>query len=354
MHLSPDEIDSLDETIAYVSADGGRELDFGESWQGISKRKTLHELLRRLESLVAADGYGIRPGWDQVWLQIEQAAEMYFSGSELQEVQLEQRYGKGDRSQDRQLVRIRVRHFGLFAPYGPLPIHLTEHAKYQRSFERNAGFEAFLNLLSGHLALLDYRAFANTHPILSLDAHPQHMGFSERLGHLASGWMAGEDMQYALHISRCRRGAAWAYVRPERSLRGLEKILADYFGVAISVAPRHGRWIEIGGDASEKRLGRWRVGGRIFDTQSAISVQVGPIDACEFPLFQRASTRMKAMVRLIDDYTGGQVNPRIDVHVKTSPELRAAVGKTRIGQNTWIRPSVEIKTICAHNPYELL
>ncbi len=355
MQVSTDEFDVLHEAMAYVESDGKpRQLKADESWRGISNRKTLYELLRRLETLVANDGLGLRPGWDQRWLHIEQAAELYFSGSELQDVRLEPAKEKGGRDAEHDILRVRLRHFGLFAPYGPLPIHVTEHAKYERTFERNGGFEAFLNLLSGHLALLDYRAYANTHPVLSLYGHPQRAGFSARLSELASGWMAAGGKDAALHIKRCRLAASWAYVRPERSLAALETILAEYFRIGVKVSPRHGRWIEIGGESGEKRLGQWRVGRRIFDTQSAIHVQLGPVDAKDFPLFQRASDRMKTMVRLIEDYAGGQVNARIDIDVRTSPNLRAALGKTRIGQNTWIKPSEELKTICTHNPYELL
>lgn len=355
MQVSIDEFDRLRETMAYVGSEGnGRQLKADESWRGISNRKTLHELLRRLESLVANDGYGIRPGWDQAWLRLEQAAELYFSGSELQEVSLETAKDRHGHETDASLLRVRMRHFGLFAPYGPLPIHVTEHAKYERTFERNAGFEAFLNLISGHLALLDYRAFANTHPVLSLYGHPQQAGFIKRLSHVVSSWMASGDAEFSDHLNRCRLGAAWAYVRPERTLDALERILAGYFEIDVKVTPRHGRWIEIGGESGEKRLGQWRVGRRIFDTQSAIQVRIGPVDAKDFPEFQRASQKMKTMVRLIEDFTGGQATARIDVDVRTSPELRAALGKTRIGQNTWVKPSDEIRTICTHNPYELL
>lgn len=356
MQVSHHEIDRLHETLAYVSGEAGhRRPVLDATWPGIHNRKTLHELLRRLEALLPGDGRGIRPGWDQGWLRLEQAAELYFSGSELQEVRLEALASDDPLIPARQLLRIRMRHFGLFAPYGPLPIHVTEHAKHQRNFERNGGFEAFLNVLSGHLALLDYRAYANTHPVLSLYAHPDHLGFTERLGQLASAWMAGDSRALDAHIARCRRSASWAYVRPERSLSGLGKILGDYFAVPITITPRYGRWIEIGGDASgEKRLGRWRIGQRIFDTQSAIQVTVGPLEAKDFPLFQRASERMKAMLRLIEDYTGSMAEARIDVAVRTSPSLRAVLGRSRIGQDSWVKPGDALKLVCTHNPYELL
>lgn len=211
MQVSTDEFDVLHEAMAYVESDGKpRQLKADESWRGISNRKTLHELLRRLETLVANDGLGLRPGWDQRWLHIEQAAELYFSGSELQDVRLEPAKEKGGRDAEHDILRVRLRHFGLFAPYGPLPIHVTEHAKYERTFERNAGFEAFLNLLSGHLALLDYRAYANTHPVLSLYGHPKQAGFSARLSELASGWMAVGGKDVSQHIKRCRLAASFS------------------------------------------------------------------------------------------------------------------------------------------------
>ncbi|MBS1157963.1 MAG: tssG [Proteobacteria bacterium] len=357
MRLSTEEIDRLHEAMLYVAAARAeRKVLPDETWRGISNHKTFDELLRRLEQLVAVDGRGIRPGWDQNWLQIGQAAEMYFSGTDLQQVTFTpDTYVEDDPSEvSSYKVNVRVRHFGLFAPFGPMPIHITEHAKHERTLERNAAFEAFLNLLSGHLAILNYRAFANTHPLLSMFAHPRLEGFSERLGRLASGWMAGNDKEFSRHVSRCRKSAAWAYVRPERSLSVLESILSSYFSIQVKVSPRYGRWIEVGyGNPGEKHLGQWRIGRRVFDTQSAILVEIGPLDAVDFPKFQRASERMKTMVRVIDDYTGGQASARIDVQVRTASSLRASLGKTRIGQDAWIKPSAGIKTVCAYDPVVL-
>jgi type VI secretion system protein ImpH len=357
MRVSTEEIDRLHEAMAYVAAVRTERRVLPDAhWQGVSNRKTFDELMRRLEQLVAVDGRGIRPGWDQNWLQIEQAAELYFSGTDLQRVTLAPDvYSEADPGEPSGYkVTVRVRNFGLFAPYGPMPIHVTEHAKHERSLKRNAGFEAFVNLLSGHLAILNYRAYANTHPLLSLFAHPRLEGFSERLGRLASGWMAGNDSELSRHVLRCRKGAAWAYVRPERSLSVLESLLAGYFAIPVKISPRYGRWIEVGpGDSREKRLGQWRVGRRVFDSQSAIHVQIGPVDAVDFPKFQRASERMKTMVRVIEDYTGGQASARIDVQVRTASSLRASLGQSRIGQDTWIKPSKGLKTVCAYDPVVL-
>lgn len=323
---------------------------------GISNRKTFFELMRRLESLLATDGYGLRPGWDRDKFYVEQAADLSFASSELQAVDIVPgpNLVANESGEARTQIRIRCRHFGLFAPYGPLPVHITEHARHEILFERNAAFESLINTISGHLAVLYYRAFANTHPLISQRAHPQREGFNQRLARLASPWMGGNELADEYHIKRCRQHMANAYLRPERSLDDLKRLLEMYFGVDVHIVPRHGRWIEIGHDTSgSKRLGAWRIGQRVFDTQSSLKVTIGPLKAQDFPDFQRASARMKTMVRLIDDFVGGQATACIDVAVQTTPELGSTLGRCRIGQNAWLKPSQALKTVRAYDPAKL-
>lgn len=65
--------------------------------------------------------------------------------------------------------RIRSLFLGLTGPMGPLPLHLTEYAHYERRTGRSQPFGRFLDLLTDRLLQLFYRAWADTQPHVQAD-----------------------------------------------------------------------------------------------------------------------------------------------------------------------------------------
>lgn len=66
-------------------------------------------------------------------------------------------------------VLIQARHFGMFAPYGPLPIHVTEHARTEVIARRNQAFQQFVGIVSQRFAVLHYRAWAQLKAMIGHD-----------------------------------------------------------------------------------------------------------------------------------------------------------------------------------------
>ncbi|WP_268619478.1 type VI secretion system baseplate subunit TssG, partial [Escherichia coli] len=80
---------------------------------------------------------------------ITQPADMAFASREIASI-----------VQRPKQVLIQARHFGMFAPYGPLPIHVTEHARTEVIARRNQAFQQFVGIVSQRFAVLHYRAWA--------------------------------------------------------------------------------------------------------------------------------------------------------------------------------------------------
>jgi len=70
--------------------------------------------------------------------------------------------------------------FGLTGPMGPLPLHMTEFASFERRYAKQQPFGGFLDMLAGRSLQLFYRAWADAHPAASAD-RPQDDRFSTYL-----------------------------------------------------------------------------------------------------------------------------------------------------------------------------
>lgn len=314
----------------------------------LSPQRTFFELMRRVEAWqwrqpTAGAPFRLRRRPD--WLSLEQAADMRFASAEISAVQLDAAAEEGGTPR----VNVTCRHFGLFAPYGPLPLHVTEHALHERRLERNAAFERFVNLACGDLAWLHYAARAAMHPVLGYERgrHP----FAERVAALAGMPPSGAEERNH-DAASCRFGTPGAYHAPSRSLTDLRKILAGYFGVPVRLMPRRGRWVPLRGAGGPRRLGRWRVGGRIWDAQQALEIRVGPIDAAEFCRWQRGAAAMLAMRAIAADFAAGQAAPVIQIQVRTRPELAGKVGRMRLGVDAWSRPGNALRTLTVYDSFQ--
>jgi type VI secretion system protein ImpH len=319
----------------------------------LTPTKRFFELMRRIDALQAQRpagpraAAGRRPGW----LRMEQSAAMHFASAEVTHVTvLPQPFGAADAWPD---LRVVQRHFGLFAPYGPLPLHFTEHAMLEKRYERNPAFEQFLNLVSTDMAWLHYRAWSSMHPALGYERarHP----FLARIGSLsrADANSCADDQADAAHPARCRRSWPGLYVGPQRPLAGLQRLLRRYLQTPISTMPRGGRWLSVPtGIAQGKRLGRWRLGSRVWDAQNTLDIVVGPIDADQFHLWHRRAPAVRALVAVVTDYAAGAVQPAVHVLVRTRPEMAGRIGRMRVGVDTWAHPGHQLARLTVHESFE--
>ncbi|WP_277601823.1 type VI secretion system baseplate subunit TssG [Burkholderia stagnalis] len=317
--------------------------------QALTPHRTFFELMRRVEVLERERGAPVRRARrSPPWLRIEQSADMRFASSEVAIVQVEQkRFIDLD---DHPLVNVVQRHFGLFAPYGPMPLHVTEHAMQEKRFERNAAFERFVNVACGDLAWLHYFAWSSMHPVLGYER--ARNPFAERVTALANANAPRVGAAGDRDVQACRRAFPGVYCAPRRSLADLRRVLARYFRMPLRIVPRHGRWITVPpAPRGGRKLGAWRLGARIWDVQHSMEIVIGPIEADEFHRWRRRAAAVMAVCAVATDFVDGRIDPVIKVQVRTRPELAGKVGRMRIGVDAWSRPNHALRTLTIYESF---
>lgn len=296
--------------------------------KGLSKRQDFFELLRRIERAQQdAPRLGMTNDRSRERLSITQPADMAFASREI--VDIEQRPPQ---------VLIKARHFGMFAPYGPLPIHMTEHARTEVIARRNQAFQQFVGIMSQRFAVLHYRAWSQLNAMIGHD-HADHQ--NPFLLHLRQISGVSPGLAVNTHIQRLREAYPGAYLPGRRSLKQLNQMLAAYFSVPIEVTPRYAKWIDDGKKADSQKmgcLGKTRVGSRFFDAQYGAHIQIGPLAAPQYQQYQRGSRRLQALVSICHDFMSHQLMLDISLLITTEPGMAAQLGGKSLSKDGWLKP----------------
>jgi len=324
-------------------------------FEALLPHRNFHELMRRVERLdqrldprpasTLREAGRRRPAW----LRLSQLAAMTFAATDVGEIRFDADPQEPRASQ----LHVALRSFGLFAPYGPLPLHMTEHAMFERKFHRNEAFEDFLNMLCAELAWLSYCAASAMSPVLGWERrrHP----FRERVRSLAG---ADESTQALLgtdgHALACRQAHPGLYLARSRPLAPLARLLSDYFATPVKIRPRLRRWLHVGRVAARSAplLGRWRLGSRVMDAQRGIEVLVGPVSAEAYLAWRRNAPALQALLAIVQDYTGGRLQPLVRLQVRTEPGMAGRIGGgsgMQIGRSSWMHPGTGIAQLTVHD-----
>jgi type VI secretion system protein ImpH len=301
---------------------------------GISARQDFFELLRRIEWASHSDVRLGEPGQQQI--RIYQPADLSFAPREVADVR--QPLGDGQTAEP---VIITCRHFGLFAPYGPLPIHITEHARNELLARRNRAFQDFAGILSQRMAILHYRAWSQLHVAVGHD-HKENNRFRAHLCQIV-GLPAEPDVSH--HIRKVREAFPGAYLPGRGSLRKLQEILTHYFSVPVRLTPHKGTWIDDTRNQECQRmghLGSTRIGKRFFDAQHSLAVSIGPVIGNEYLKYQRGSERLKTLVHLCHDFVRHRMVLDVSIIIQTSPDMACHLRSGRLGLHSWLNPGTAL------------
>lgn len=297
--------------------------------RGLSNRQDFFELLRRIErNQPDAPRLGSSNDQSVNRLSIVQSADFSFAPREVANITLRD-----------QKVQIETRHFGLFAPYGPLPIYVTEHARNEAILNRNKAFEQFVSILSQRFAVLHYRAWSQLNVVIGQE-HEDHK--NPFLYHLRQ--IAGTAGSFSIdqHITYLRDTYPGAYLPGRYSLKQLQKILIQYFAIPIRVIPRHAQWIEDGNQSGRQkmaRLGQTRVGRRFFDVQHGVFIEIGPLQDPDYLQYQRGSQKLQAIADIFNDFVNYQLVLDVRLLIKTITSMSAKLGLVNMGRDLWLKPS---------------
>jgi type VI secretion system protein ImpH len=298
---------------------------------GIASNQDFFELLRRIERAMSLHPLLGEPNDHSYrYLKLVQPADLSFAPREVASVQQATR------------LTIMARHFGLFAPYGPLPIHITEFARGEWLTLRNDAYQDFIAILSQRFALLHYRAWGQMHTMIGHDRQPHANRFQRHLRQLVG--VTESDSRLA-QISHLRQAYPGVYLPGRGSLRQLQRMLSHYFDVAIQINARQPHWV---GDGQHQQyqvmghLGQTRAGKRFFDVQHGIQLVIGPLRCPDYQDFQRDSTRLKVLVAVCNDFTGQRLVLTVKLLIHTDAAMACKLGRFRLSHSGWLRPGTGI------------
>lgn len=284
-------------------------------------------LLREMERRASdAPRFGTLNDAAATRLRIRQTADLAFASREV--VAVKQQQSRYD---------ISVRHFGLLAPYGPLPISVTEHARNEQLSHNSAAFSDFMALLTQRHALLWYRAWGQLQPMASHDHPAAENRFLQKLQLIAGITDRAPGSEHH-KILRQNWPAAWLPGRA--SLRDLQLMLAHFFQIPIQLFAFEGHWIEPKESQPLHRmagLGTTRLGKRFFDAQHALRIDIGPLTSPAWDHWQRGAEPLHVLASMCQMFVRHQLQINIDLLMKTSSS-QSQKGLGKLGRNSWLKP----------------
>lgn len=243
-------------------------------------------------------------------------------------------------------VHLETRYFGLFAPYGPIPIHVTEKAKFEQIQYKNNAYADFLSLLSQRFAIYYYRAFAQMNVCFGHDRPDFDNHFLKNLDK-SVGFVPTKNINN-IHIEKLRRTFSGIYLQGRRSLTEFSKILSQYFDVDIQIKKRQGRWVNIEQKSTlkkqENRLGKTVLGKRFFDAEHHISIEIGPLNSKEYGFYQQKKERLIALVDICKDFFKSKLVFDVYLKIETEKSMSCRLSTFRLKENSWLLPKNKIHT----------
>ena len=246
-------------------------------------------------------------------------------------------------------IRVEERHatvegnwLGLTGPMGPLPLHLTEFAAYERRYSRQQPFGRFLDVLAGRMLQFFYRAWAVTVPATSLD-RPDDDHFGRKIAALSGAEDGAAEAGAFLPRARLRYAALFA---SPRSPAALGDALSDLLRLPVRIVEHVERWRDVApGDRSHlgrsfATLGRDALaGGRVCTVEEAFSVVVQVRSARDYQDLLPGGSRYALLVEAIDAFALPHLDWDIALAVASEAIRPARLGATaQLGWSSWNGP----------------
>lgn len=231
---------------------------------------------------------------------------------------------------------------GLTGPMGPLPLHLTEFAAYERRHARQQPFGRFLDVISGRMLQLFYRAWAVTVPATSLDRpHDDHFG--RKIAAL-TGAEDGANKGSAFP-AQARLRYAGLFASP-RSPSGIADALSELMRLPVRIVEHVERWRNVDpGDrtrvgGSFAALGRDALAGRrVCTVDEAFRVVVHVATAKDYQDLLPGGARYALLVEAIDAFAPPQLEWEIELAVAETAIRPARLGASaQLGWSSWNGP----------------
>jgi type VI secretion system protein ImpH len=256
-----------------------------------------------------------------------------------------------------------INFFGLFGPEGPLPTTLTQRALDQETTSgarKDTSLRLFLNIFNHRLIQLFYRAWADAQPVCHAD-RPADDGFSQYIQRL-TGVPSEEPDAQGPPLELDLFHAGWM-LAPNRTARGLERMLAQYLETQVEVSPWSGRWMRLGPEDRTvlgepwSALGRSAIGTRSWDAATHFELALGPMKLERFEELLPTGQALRHVAAIVRRSTGNLLGWRLRLRLLADQVPNVVLGqRTRLGWTSWLpaRPEASGVRECELVPEMLL
>lgn len=292
--------------------------------------------LRRLEAAHRDRprfGQSLRPVDDPV--RLAQEPSLSFAPATLAKFEA----GSGGRA-----PRLLQNFLGLLGPNGPLPLHLTEHARDRLRNSNDPTFARFLDVFNHRMLSLFYRAWAMTEPTVSHD-RPEEDRFAQYVGALFGiGMPSFRDRDAMPDLAKLHfAGRLACQTRPPE---GLQAILEAFFSMRVQIREFVGEWMELPEDCL-CRLGASRetgtlgmtitVGARVWGAHQKFRIAFGPMGFDDFRRLLPGGDSLARLVAIVRNYAGEELTWDVNLILEREEVPPLRLGETaRLGWTTWL------------------
>lgn len=241
-------------------------------------------------------------------------------------------------------ARLNVYLFGLLGPNGPLPLHLTEHARDRLRNFHDPSFARFLDIFHHRLLTLFYRAWAAAQPTTNYD-RPKSDRFALYVGAtFGLGMPSMRDRDALPDLTKLHFAGRFAF--PTRNSEGLRGIIGGFFKMPVRIEEFVGQWLELrdvdlcrlGSLPGISSLGRSiTVGSRTWECQQKFRIILGPLDLDDYRSLLPGHEHQGRLIALVRNYIGCELDWDVQLILRRRevPPLQLG-GSGQLGRTTWL------------------
>ena len=250
-----------------------------------------------------------------------------------------------DESDDSRRVEMLVNFMGMVGASGVLPTHYTELV-LDRIRHRDTAMWAFLDIFTHRSVSMFYQAWAKYRfPVAYERGQDDFTSYLFDIAGLGTRGLRGRmgfDDESMLPY-------AGLIAQKPHSTNAVENILSDYFGAPAKLKQFFGQWLTLD-EADLTRLGSRNselgrsaiIGTRVWDQQSKIRVNLGPLTLKQFQAFLPNGSAYEPLRSIIKFMVGIEFDfdVRLSLAAKQVPGAiltTRALRKPMLGWTTWLR-----------------
>lgn len=246
-------------------------------------------------------------------------------------------------------VELTVNFMGLFGPMGVLPLYYTEYI-IQRIRAKDTAMAAFLDIFNHRMISLFYQAWEKYRFYVAFERGERDR-LSQYLLDLLGLGTPGLQNRLDVRDHSLIFYTGLLSLRP-RSALALEQLLSDYFDVPIRVEQFVGAWYPLEkssqcrfdrGDSYAEQLGVGViVGDEVWDPQSGVRIQVGPLTLARYLDFLPEGSAYKPLRSIARFFANDELTFQVQLILKREEVPACELGATgeagpRLGWVTWAK-----------------